>query len=82
MGEYYSEYGNFKVNITLPAGYVVGATGVLQNKDELSQYKSIGAKNTANRTGTPELYQGKTGNKTLTYHAENVPDFAWFAEKE
>ncbi len=81
MGEYYSEYGNFKVNITLPSEYVVGATGILQNKDELNQYKTIGAKNTANRTGTPELYKGKAGNKTLTYHAENVPDFAWFAEK-
>lgn len=81
MGEYYSEYANYKVNITLPGEYVVGASGVLQNKDELSQYKTIGAKNAANRTGTPELYKGKTGNKTLTYHADNVPDFAWFAEK-
>src|SRR5690606_7682858 len=42
MGEYYSEYGNFKVNITLPGEYVVGATGVLENEDEREQYKKIG----------------------------------------
>src|SRR5690606_25111929 len=81
MGEYYSEYGDYHVNITLPGDYIVGATGILQNKDELNQYKTIGSKNAGNRTGTPELYQGKPGSKTLTYHAENVPDFAWFAEK-
>lgn len=82
MGEYYSEYGDFKVNITLPGEYIVGATGVLQSKDELAQYKSIGAKNAANRTAAPQLYKGKTGNKTLSYTATNVPDFAWFAEKD
>src|SRR5690606_17292902 len=81
MGEYYSEYGNFKVNITLPGEYVVGATGVLQNEDEREQYKKIGTFNATYRDTVPQLYQGKPGNKTLTYIAKNVPDFAWFAEK-
>jgi hypothetical protein len=30
QGEFYSEYGSFRVNITVPAEYVVGATGTLQ----------------------------------------------------
>ena len=81
MGEYYSEYGNYKVNITLPGEYVVGATGVLQNNEELAQYKKIGTNNAANRNAAPELYKGKNAGKTLTYVAQNVPDFAWFAEK-
>lgn len=34
QGEFYSEYGSFKVKITLPANYVVAATGKLQNDDE------------------------------------------------
>lgn len=81
MGEYYSEYADYKVNITLPGSYVVGATGVLQTKNELSQYKSIGSKNAKNRRATPLLYVSKLPTKKLTYQAINVPDFAWFAEK-
>ncbi len=84
MGEFYSEYADYKVNITLPATYVVAATGVLQNADELAQYKTVGAKNTANRKTNPVLYQPKDKNaqKTLRYVMNNVPDFAWFADKD
>lgn len=83
MGEFYSEYATYSVDITLPADYVVGATGVLQTKSELDTYKSIGKKNAANRNGEPEKYRytGKEKTKTLSYYAEQVPDFAWFAEK-
>ena len=83
MGEFYSEYGNYKVNITLPSTYIVGATGVLQNADELAQYKTTGAKNLANKADKPALYVAKDpkAKKTLTYLMNNVPDFAWFADK-
>ncbi len=83
MGEFYSEYASFKVNITVPSQYIVGATGVLQNADELNAYKSIGAKNAANRSGDPVKYQplNKEPTKKLTYEISNVPDFAWFADK-
>lgn len=83
MGEFYSEYADFNVSITVPAAYVVGATGTLQTTEELDIYKAIGKKNTANRTGKPALYETKnsTSKKTLTYTALQVPDFAWFAEK-
>lgn len=82
MGEFYSEYADYKVNITLPAHYVVAATGELQSKDELSLYKSIGTKNATSRKGNPVLYEKKTGVKTLAYVASNVPDFAWFTDKD
>lgn len=36
QGEFYSEFGNFSVEINLPSEYVVGATGVLQNLEEKS----------------------------------------------
>ena len=34
QGEFYSEYGNYEVNITLPENYVLMATGDLQNLEE------------------------------------------------
>lgn len=84
MGEYYSDYASFNVNITVPSSYVIGATGVLQNADELATYKSVGAKNVANRQAKPALYtpKNKTGVKKLNYKINNVPDFAWFADKD
>lgn len=82
MGEYYADYADYNVNITLPSDYIVGATGVLQTKSEAEQYKSIGAKNTANKSAAPALYKPTSaGNKTLSYTAGNVVDFAWFADK-
>ena len=34
QGEFYSEFGNFDVRITVPKNYVVAATGELQNAEE------------------------------------------------
>lgn len=34
QGEFYSEFGDYDVTITVPQNYVVAATGVLQNEDE------------------------------------------------
>jgi aminopeptidase N len=84
MGEFYSEYASYDVSITVPAAYVVGATGVLQTKDELDTYKKVGMANTNDRKGKPVLYVPTEGStvKTLQYHAEQVPDFAWFADKD
>jgi len=36
QGEFYSEFGKYEVQITLPKSYVVAATGELQNEDELN----------------------------------------------
>jgi hypothetical protein len=83
MGEFYSEYASYNVNITLPSDYVVGATGVLQTPAEAHAYKSLGSYNAAQRNNKPQLYQAVSAepNKTLSYHADSVPDFAWFADK-
>jgi hypothetical protein len=82
MGEFYSEFADFDVSITLPSSYIVGATGVLQTAEELTAYKTVGAKNAKNRSGKPALYApSKRDRKTLQYKAQQVPDFAWFADK-
>lgn len=83
MGEFYSEYGDFKVRITVPSAYIVGATGTLLTKDELDAYKKTGAENVVRRKGKPALYKPNVNaaTKTLEYSASQVPDFAWFADK-
>ena len=83
QGEFYSEFGTFKVSITLPSEYVIGATGSLQTPGELAQYKKIGAEN-YNKKKSISTYKSADPKsiKTLEYFAENVHDFAWFADKD
>jgi hypothetical protein len=84
MGEFYSEYADYSVSLTVPSAYVVGATGTLLTKEELDMYKSIGTKNTAKRKNKHAVYvpSANSATKTLRYYAKQVPDFAWFADKD
>jgi hypothetical protein len=84
MGEFYSEYGDYIVNITLPSGYVVGATGELKTNTERERYQQIGKVNAYPRSTQPQMYTplGNAATKTLRYEATQVPDFAWFADKK
>jgi hypothetical protein len=86
QGEFYSEFGSFDVRITLPANYVVGATGVLQNPEErvfLEQKEAeTREKLTGGIDGSKDPFPpSDTLYKTLHYTAEQVHDFAWFADK-
>lgn len=72
QGEYYSEFGTYEVQITLPENYIVGATGELQNEEEKDWLSELADGSAVKRSGTKL--------KTLTYKQENVPDFAWFAD--
>jgi len=82
MGEFYAEYGKFTVNITTPSNYVIAATGNMQNADELKYYKDLGKQNLATTKNKKYTPVSKQPTKTLTYQAENVHDFAWFADKD
>ena len=83
QGEFYSEFGSFTVNLTLPSSYIVGATGELQNKEELSQYVKMGTRNVADHSSKNKIPYNPEGTvKTLTYKADSVHDFAWFADKD
>ncbi|MEO6220980.1 MAG: M1 family metallopeptidase, partial [Ginsengibacter sp.] len=49
QGEFYSEFGNFNVQITLPDSYVVAATGELQNAEEIKWLKEKAKENTGSQ---------------------------------
>ena len=76
QGEFYSDYGNYDVTITLPKNYVVAATGNLQNESELNWLKER-AEN--KRKIINEFDDSET--KTLRYTENNIHDFAFFADK-
>lgn len=91
QGEFYSEYGNFEVNITVPKNYVVAATGELQNQEEkdwletrssfagkYSKTKIVGADP---HIAAIEFPASSTEIKTIQFKQNNVHDFAWFADK-
>lgn len=82
QGEFYSEYGSFKVNITVPSEYVVGATGTLQTQSELNKYKQIGLENNKGAKVVPYKTTTPGKLKTLQYYGEHIHDFAWFAGKD
>ena len=91
QGEFYSEFGSFDVQISLPANYIVAATGNLQDEAEKQMLKQKAAAD-----DKVTLYSEKPGKKdsammrfpassneikTLHYIQNNVHDFAWFADK-
>lgn len=78
MGEFYSEYGNFEVDITLPANYLVGATGEMMTEEEKifrQQQEKIGREFEKGQPSAAPL-------KTVKFVAQNVHDFAWFTSKD
>ena len=90
-GEFYLEYGDFQVALTVPSGWLVGATGVLVNEEEvLTNAVQERLARARQRPGekvqvvTPELRgpgsatQGAAGAPvTWRFRAENVRDFAF-----
>ena len=82
QGEFYSEFGSFDVSITVPSAYVIGATGVLQNENELNKYKELGKKNNYADHDLAKYSPVAGTVKTLQYKCDNIHDFAWFADKE
>lgn len=84
QAEFYSEFGSFDVSITLPANYVVGATGNLQNEEEKEMLDLLSTDTLWTRTryyGSSEFPASSENIKTLRYTENKIHDFAWFADK-
>ncbi len=89
QGEFYLDYGNYNVAITVPAGYIVAATGALQNAADVLMPTQIKRLADAARSATPvriitaeDLKSGSarartTGTMTWKFAARNVRDAVW-----
>jgi len=91
QGEFFSEFGRFDVRITLPANYVVGATGMLQDNAAEEAFMDSLAMAAVSRPGKVVLPgvserlnafpPSAPATKTLHFVQDDVHDFAWFADK-
>ena len=85
MGEFYSEFGSFDVSITLPQNYVVAATGELQTASEQSflqqKVEDTNKRIAMSFPDDTDFPKSRSTAKTIRYTAQNVHDFAWFADK-
>ncbi len=89
QGEFYTDFGSFDVKLTVPHAHLVGATGVLQNPEEVLSSQQRERLATAARstktviiTGPDEVGRAASrppGDGPLTWHfqADQVRSFAW-----
>jgi hypothetical protein len=86
--EFYNDFNNYYVNITVPSGFMVWATGTWENPQQilssniLSLFQKAKTSDDVVRIITKDdlknnnIYLRK-GQKTFRYSAEQVPDFAF-----
>jgi hypothetical protein len=94
QGEFYLEYGTIDYEVTVPAGYIVAGTGLLQNPEQVltpAQRARLAAavkSDTAMAIVTAdELASGaarprRDGTFTWRFHADQVRDAAWAASPD
>lgn len=79
--EFYGVFGRYDVRLTLPARYVVGATGELQNPTDVGHGYQYATDTTVLPPNATSLIPT---DSLLTWHfvANNVHDFAWVADED
>lgn len=93
QGEFYLEYGDFDLALTVPHNFIVASTGELQNPDEVltaDQRERLDAARGSAETvmivspeevGTAAARPSGSGMLTWHFRAENVRDVAWAASE-
>jgi len=92
-GEFTLEFGDYEVDITVPADHVVSSTGVLQNPNDVltaEQRKRLRDARNAEKPVfviTPDEAlenekEGTSETRTWRFKAENVRDFAWASSRK
>ncbi|HYV96365.1 MAG TPA: M1 family metallopeptidase [Gemmatimonadaceae bacterium] len=95
QGEFYLDYGDYSLEITLPSGYIAIATGELQNPAEVLTPVQVARLTRARMSDTTihiitqdELKNGNARPKTAAawltwkFRAKNVRDAVWAASPE
>lgn len=92
-GEFTLEFGDYDVQITVPADHIVASTGELQNPNEVlsaAQRERL-AKARTSKTPVVIVTQAEAeqaeksvakGSKTWHFKAKNVRDFAWASSRK
>lgn len=83
QGEFYSEFGQFDVYITLPENYIVGASGELMDEAEIKFLDQLASDSSWQgvRYKSQSFPPSAEKLKTLHYQGTHIHDFAWFADK-
>ena len=91
-GEFYLDFGNFRVNITLPSAYIVEASGDLLNPEEVLTPVALKRLQAAHESETPVMIRSakevseassrpSAPTCTWKFRMDNTRDFAWTASK-
>lgn len=89
-GEFYMGYGDYDVSLTVPEGWLIGATGVLQNPGEVLTesvrerlaeaarvHEVVHVVTVDERKPGASTVDSRSGTLTWKFKAENVRDFAF-----
>ncbi|MEW5800256.1 MAG: M1 family aminopeptidase [Bacteroidota bacterium] len=91
IAEFYTEYGNWNVEIMLPKKFIVASTGTLLNPSEILSSNQLIRFNSISKDSVIQIVRSDDsvavndttdGKKTWKFSAENVRDFAWAASPE
>ena len=85
-GEFYGEFGDFKVNFDIPYDFIIAASGVVTKGDP--GWELVSVDTSVDYNVWLDIYDstysefGENKRREVSFFAENVHDFAWVASKD